>query len=411
VPPTTTTNSKKPSTITTEVTTTQDVGIEPPKPSALVNLTIPVFDRYGPAANYSDGDNLRTLPKLDSIVLTCNCIKSSATAASALKTKHIRAMSDEEVYKCLDILGMLPWPSTDKEPSWGELLLSILKKSTAESESDHSFLKRDQMIQLNNLLPDIAEYNLDVLDVGRENIDGLSVLGRHGLSSEVTKKLVQRYFKENNISQSNHLIATEVAGLGQLLCGFSDEQWISQITPDIFKSTLVEHLSRLNCNVSTPVSDHLRNLLINLYGPTNSWTSSDVFSIGWVAAVLTESDLSSLPVSVIEGLSPKALIHMDLSKLSSDNLRDLSPHTASFIRKSQLSSRTPESKRRAIRVAGGESIRLRSIMEGLESVEGIMADDVSTDSSTEKSTSGQPVTATIEFTILILFVLGLQFIS
>merc|ERR1712243_65339 len=124
--------------------------------------------------------------------------------------------------------------------------------------------------------------------------------------------------------------------------------------------------------------------------------------MGRIAMILCfYSDLSSLPVSVIEGLSPKALIHMDLSKLSSEDLRDLSPHTASFIRESQLSPQTPEPKRRAIRAAGGESIRLRSMMEGLQSADKIMADEISSSTTSDDSTSGQPAMAIMEFSILV----------
>ena len=57
----------------------------------------------------------------------------------------------------------------------------------------------------------------------------------------------------------------QVASLGNLLCGFSDAQWITLVTFDIFASTLVDHLAHLDCAVGEPVKEHLATLLLQVY--------------------------------------------------------------------------------------------------------------------------------------------------
>merc|ERR1711934_439513 len=227
--------------------------------------------------------------------------------------------------------------------------------------------------------PAVAEANQDLIDVHIDGIDGLSLLGS---SVEVSKAasvtLVQRYILENKVvpsseavaeSQSRVISSTEVASLGSLLCGLTEDQWLKLITVDIFASTLVDHLANLDCAVTEPVKDHLASLLLELYGDPDSWTTSDLYSAGWVAASLAPSSLALLSSHVMEGLSPLALRHLDpprMFALDHTQLAGLNPHTASFIRRDQLLPYTSKLKRRAIRAAGGEAPAIHALMNELE---------------------------------------------
>merc|ERR1711934_756251 len=227
--------------------------------------------------------------------------------------------------------------------------------------------------------PAVAEANQDLIDVHIDGIDGLSLLGS---SVEVSKAasvtLVQRYILENKVvpsseavaeSQSRVISSTEVASLGSLLCGLTEDQWLKLITVDIFASTLVDHLANLDCAVTEPVKDHLASLLLELYGDPDSWTTSDLYSAGWVAASLAPSSLALLSSHVMEGLSPLALRHLDPARmfaLDHTQLAGLNPHTASFIRRDQLLPYTSKLKRRAIRAAGGEAPAIHALMNELE---------------------------------------------
>ena len=64
---------------------------------------------------------------------------------------------------------------------------------------------------------------------------------------------------------SRVISSTEVASLGSLLCGLTDNQWLGLITIKIFASTLVDHLANLDCAVTEPVKEHLASLLLEVF--------------------------------------------------------------------------------------------------------------------------------------------------
>jgi len=237
-------------------------------------------------------------------------------------------------------------------------------------------MDRETMMLLENLLPAVAEYSSDLLDLGRQNIDGISIIGSRPVTGPTARKLADRFWEENLISIGNPLIGSEVASLGQLLCGFTESQWLTTFTPKIFKEALTESLARLECSVTDPVKNHLGNLLLDLYGTTEHWTSSDLLSVGWAASTLPAESISALPSHVMEGFSPFALRQLNnqgFGVLTEDQLFWLNPHTASFIKREQILPHIAKGKRRAIRAAGGESPQLRDMMDEVETF--MAADD------------------------------------
>ena len=227
------------------------------------------------------------------------------------------------MYNCLDTLGKLPWPQASKSEIWAVLLEKVFHLSIDEIfESDHkshrphfftftsspqlfqqlgqtsgegeskaplnrlvnndiqrifleidNLMLREKLMLLANLLPAVAEANPDLIDVHEDSIDGISILGS---SMEVSKAasvaLVQRYIEKNKVVPSSEVLpgsrvisSTEVASLGNLLCGLTDYQWLELITVDIFASTLVDHLANLDCAISEPVKDHLASLLLEVF--------------------------------------------------------------------------------------------------------------------------------------------------
>jgi len=291
-------------------------------------------------------------------------------------------MTEEEAYNCLDTLGKLPWPQSTKAEIWAALLEKLPQHLGVQPDARTSAngvgsapLKREKLMLLANLLPAAAEANPDLLDMREENIDGISILGKSkGISKATAGNLVQRYL-ENKVASSSQsvesglLSSTEVASLGNLLCGFTDAQWITLVTFDIFASTLVDHLAHLDCAVGEPVKEHLATLLLQLYGPPDAWTTSDLYSVGWVASAMSPSNLTLLMPHAMEGLTPLALRHLDpprLQALGHLQLAGLNPHTASFIRRDQLLPHTTRLRRMAIRAAGGEAPLIRTLMNQIE---------------------------------------------
>ena len=99
---------------------------------------------------------------------------------------------------CLDTLGKLPWPRSAlgevwlavqaKIPSlqrrWAgqetgrELVLKVLCLHLTISPSSGSLLGRDSLMLLDSLLPAVAELSPEMIDLNKQNIDGISLLGR-----------------------------------------------------------------------------------------------------------------------------------------------------------------------------------------------------------------------------------------
>jgi len=365
------------SNIPAEASSTDQLMAQLSKPSKSV------FLRYQPqSGDGPEASQFINLPSLSAVQLGCDCIKASGDAASALSREHIEKMTEEEAYNCLDTLGKLPWPQSTKAEIWAALLEKLPQHLGVQPDARTSAngvgsapLKREKLMLLANLLPAAAEANPDLLDMREENIDGISILGKSkGISKATAGNLVQRYL-ENKVAPSSQsvesglLSSTEVASLGNLLCGFSDAQWTTLVTFDIFASTLVDHLAHLDCAVGEPVKEHLASLLLQLYGPPDAWTTSDLYSVGWVASAMSPSNLTLLMPHAMEGLTPLALRHLDpprLQALGHLQLAGLNPHTASFIRRDQLLPHTTRLRRRAIRAAGGEAPLIRTLMNQIE---------------------------------------------
>merc|ERR1719315_433669 len=119
------------------------------------------------------------------------------------------------------------------------------------------------MFQLKNLLPSIATQDPNLLDMDRRNIDGISYLGELLQSTDPNVlSLVQIFISKNLITPDNPFTSTEAAALGQLLCGLKEDQWRDLITPEVFASILTEHLSKLDCHITSRTSQLLSSRLI-----------------------------------------------------------------------------------------------------------------------------------------------------
>jgi len=323
-----------------------------------------VFRQYEP----QEEAQFLALPGLDSGAarLGCDCLRASGPSVAGLSARHISLMAPEQVSLCLDTLGKVPWPEASRDDVWAAVLAKVPRLGAPEGSA--ATLGRTEMMLLDTLLPAVAEAHPHLIHLARDSLDGISLLGRHPLSPSTATTLVQRFLETNSVTPGS-LTVTEAASLGALLCGLTEEQWTGLVTIDIFPHILTDHLARLDCAVTEGVKEHLAGLLLQVYGPTMAWTASDLYSTGWVASALSPSSLSSLMAHGMEGVSGRALRHLTaprLLALAPEQLRGLSPHAASFIRREQLLPYAPPAVRRAIRAAGGEAPAVHAVMEALE---------------------------------------------
>jgi hypothetical protein len=349
-------------------------------PEATTTVTTPVttFSKYEP-----DFSMFNTLPSMEQLVLTCDCLKASGSAASALTSSIISGMSRSQVLQCFDTLGKLPWPRDAVGSVWTAIRDKVdLVEDGVGGEAQP--IKRKELLLLETLNPAIAAANPDLIDFDRQNIDGISVLGRLLKADfEDLSVLMQKYMTTNSISLSNPFLNFEAASLGQLLCGLTENQWITFITSDVFSAILSSTLAHLDCAVDSSTKDHLSNLLLDKYGPTSSWTTSDLLSAGWLASCLEDSSLSSLPPHSMEGLTPSALKYLDnrqLHLLSPAQISNISPHAMSLVTLEQLMPYTEYHRRMAVRKVGGEGARVRRDLESIE--EGMAEQETTTQGAT-----------------------------
>merc|ERR1719427_54010 len=319
------------------------------------------FKYYEPSSEY-----FSKIPALDDLILSCDVLIASGSAAISISSPHLSSMSSKEVENCLDTLGHLPWSKSQTRSVW-EVVKNKVHKLKVSSMLP---IKRQEMLLLQNLLPAIAVEDPTLLDMNRSNIDGISYLGSLLESSEsMVLNLMQLYITMNGISINKPFTAVEAASLGQLLCGLRDEQWKQLITKDVFTSILTGHLSKLECRGNNTTAQHLAYMLTWLYGPTNTWTSADLLSTGWLASTLSPEELAQLDSHAMEGLTGQAvkfLTREQIHALSHHQVAMMAPHAASFISKDQLLPYTNMHLRRGIRAAGGEDERLVATMEKVE---------------------------------------------
>ena len=137
------------------------------KQNELLNLE--TFSSYEP-----DTAAFNRIPHLKSITLTCRVVRAAKNAAAALSSNCINKMSQEDMVNCWDILGHIPWPSSSLVPVWNVVKESI----TTEYQGEESPINRDLMLQLETLMPAIVSESPELINVAKENIDGISLLER-----------------------------------------------------------------------------------------------------------------------------------------------------------------------------------------------------------------------------------------
>jgi len=319
------------------------------------------FKEYEPSSDY-----FINIPALDDVILSCDVLIAAGSAAISISSTQLSSMSPKEVENCLDTLGHLPWSKSQTQSVW-EVVKNKVHKLKVSSMLP---IKRQEMLLLQNLLPAIAVEDPTLLDMSRTNIDGISYLGSLLESSDsMVLNLMQLYISINRVTISTPFTTVEAASLGQLLCGLRDKQWEQLITEDVFASILTGHLSKLECRVNNTTAQHLAYMLTWLYGPTNTWTTSDLLSTGWLASTLSPEELAQLNPHAMEGLTGQAvkfLTREQIHALSHHQVAMMTPHAASFISKDQLLPYTNMNLRRGIRAAGGEDERLVATMEKVE---------------------------------------------
>ena len=114
------------------------------------------------------------IPRLDDLVLSCDVLTASGNSAAVIGDQTIKDMNSKDLTNCLETLGRLPWTSSGADSVWKALKSKVDLFSAPELRP----IKREMMLQLQNLLPAVVRADEDLIDVSEDNIDGLSLIGR-----------------------------------------------------------------------------------------------------------------------------------------------------------------------------------------------------------------------------------------
>jgi len=308
------------------------------------------------------------LTSIGRLVLTCNSLRAAGKAATSITDSIILSMSRTEVLSCLDLFGSLAWPASSLSPVW----LAVRERAMLGESEQPGPVDARILSQLASLAPAILKQDPDLIDVDTQEIDGLSVLGSFSsLSGTETTELVGAYIAANSKNSSNPLSSHEVCSLGQLLCGLSDDDWASVVSP----SSLSLCLPSLSCPLPPTACSILTPLIVPAASAEHTdhshgsptWSTSHLSSLGGLASCLPLRHLRQLPPNIMDGLSPSAVANMSplqIQSLSPEQLSHLSPHAVSLLPESFLPSISVEG-RKALGMAGGQVSRVKRAIQQL----------------------------------------------
>lgn len=311
------------------------------------------------------------LPTISRLHLDCDCLVAAGPAATAVSPGLLAAMDQEEVENCLAVLGRLPWSVAALAPAWR----AVRDKLPSAQQSHLRPVKRDRMLELGALLPAVAVEDPDLLDLTRENIDGISLLGSSlpaaYASHQSVKQLMQRYLTDNGVTGKMRLTLLEVKSLGSLLCGLEPEQWASLLPAHLHHSAPRPDLfSELDCVLGVVPSQQLAGLAVAWLGEPHLWSTADLLALGRMAATLSPAQLTSLQPTATEGLTGLAVKYLSpdqVAALSPLHIASLAPHSVSFLSRAQLATvSTQPNKVRVIRSVSGEDEVLQDSLKTME---------------------------------------------
>lgn len=364
----------------------------------------------------------KILPKLSTIKLTCNCLRTAGKAVAGILPINIAMMSLTEVVACLETLGSVVFREGMASQIWAEI--------RAKAFPDDGVLSGADMVLLNNLLPAVARDNPEMINVDRMGpmvMEGLSVLGRRlGQHAEdnyvgVARNVVSRYIMANLMDEMNEtrgLEVVEAESLGHLLCGLTSQQWEHLVADSVFSR--ITHVFRfLDCASHPSTNSVLQSKVLSVSAPPEQWLPSDVAGLGWLVGTLDPDNLAKIRPDVMTGVTAAAVrqwTSKHWQKMNEKQIAGLGPHAASLIQQSSLPEYLPKAKRRAIRSAVSEDDDLAKAIDELDSamdvVDRVKEKDLATKSGdttsddptggSEKMTPASPAFALATMAILVM---------
>uniref|UniRef100_S4RPG4 Otoancorin n=1 Tax=Petromyzon marinus TaxID=7757 RepID=S4RPG4_PETMA len=274
-------------------------------------------------------------------------------ANSQWQSEILACITNQTFIESVEVLGSVKGFKSDQ--------LEALKKKSFTAWGVLSNWTAEQFSSLGYIALNFTPTELSALSIGiAETVTAFASFPewRPTKASALVEEFLKQYPPAN-------LKEDELAGKGNLICGFSEAQ-IQEIPKAVF-STVVASLGGAFCS-DRIVLRALKEKAVEALGFVSTWTESTLHEVGNIAGGLTPAELSNLNSSLLSYIKPSAvpLLSLDAFKaLSPQQLFAFGADNSASSTEEQRGALSPEQRSVLLRVIN--NIEPKSLPSGVNS--------------------------------------------
>ncbi|CAN0216460.1 unnamed protein product [Lampetra fluviatilis] len=272
-------------------------------------------------------------------------------ANSQWQPEILACITNQTFIESVEVLGSVTGFNSDQ--------LEVLKKKSFTAWGLLSNWTSEQFSSLGYIALNFTSAELSALSIGiTETVTAFASFPKWRPSKALVEEFLKQFPPAN-------LKEDELAGKGNLVCGFSEAQ-IQEIPKAVF-STVVASLGGALCP-DRVVLGALKEKAVEALGLVSTWTESTLHEVGNIAGGLTPAELSNLNSSLMPYIKPSAvpLLSLDAFKaLSPQQLFAFGADNSASSTEEQRSALSPEQRSVLLQVIN--NIEPKSLPSGLNS--------------------------------------------
>nr|XP_032835472.1 otoancorin-like [Petromyzon marinus] len=272
-------------------------------------------------------------------------------ANSQWQSEILACITNQTFIESVEVLGSVKGFKSDQ--------LEALKKKSFTAWGVLSNWTAEQFSSLGYIALNFTPTELSALSIGiAETVTAFASFPEWRPSKALVEEFLKQYPPAN-------LKEDELAGKGNLICGFSEAQ-IQEIPKAVF-STVVASLGGAFCS-DRIVLRALKEKAVEALGFVSTWTESTLHEVGNIAGGLTPAELSNLNSSLLSYIKPSAvpLLSLDAFKaLSPQQLFAFGADNSASSTEEQRGALSPEQRSVLLRVIN--NIEPKSLPSGVNS--------------------------------------------
>ncbi|XP_018617000.1 otoancorin isoform X2 [Scleropages formosus] len=266
----------------------------------------------------------------------------------------IRKLSEANVYWFAKELQCI---STDTFSETVELLGSVkgfnltqlkaLKSRGEQVWGPLSTWKSYHVVSLGSIALALTEKDIKELDLS--SIDTMTALSQQTRWTLQQMSSLLYHFLESSNLTLGELQASDLAGLGVLLCG-AQPSHVHLISPEAYGTTAAQ-IGTLPCPL--PVLQQLKGTAEKVFGKVGTWNSFVLQEVGIVAAGMSFEEIKEMSLDLMPYLQPQAIAAIppeSFRRFSKERLQSLGPGSALAVTSAQ-SAQLSDEQLQALQVA------------------------------------------------------------